>query len=210
MQSVRRTESRKAPQQDRSRATVEAILIATTHVLTEHGYDKATTNLIARRAGVSIGSLYQYFPNKESLIAALSEQHRRAVADTLLQRLEAARALPLRAALLGIIAGLLEHHSKDSEAHAIFAEQIPRLLGSEFCREMNRVIEQAIIAHLAQRPERLRPRNLELGVFMLVRGVEAITHAAVVERPDALADGQLEQELTDLVERYLVSNSSAV
>jgi AcrR family transcriptional regulator len=57
---------RKQPKQDRSQATVQAILTATTHILTEDGYDQLTTNRVAERAGVSIGSLYQYFPNKEA------------------------------------------------------------------------------------------------------------------------------------------------
>jgi len=60
-----RTTPRKLPQQDRSKVTVEAILTAAAHILTEHGYDNTSTNRIAERAGVSIGSLYQYFPNKE-------------------------------------------------------------------------------------------------------------------------------------------------
>ncbi len=57
---------RKLPKQERSQATVEAILTATTHILTEEGYNKLTTNRVAELAGVSIGSLYQYFPNKEA------------------------------------------------------------------------------------------------------------------------------------------------
>jgi AcrR family transcriptional regulator len=69
------TEPRKLPQQERSRIAVEAILEATTRILTEEGYEKANTNRIAERAGVSIGSLYQYFPNKESLMTALMVQH---------------------------------------------------------------------------------------------------------------------------------------
>jgi AcrR family transcriptional regulator len=69
------TEPRKRPQQERSRIAVEAILEATTRILTEEGYEKANTNRIAERAGVSIGSLYQYFPNKESLMTALMVQH---------------------------------------------------------------------------------------------------------------------------------------
>ena len=69
------TEPRKRPQQERSRIAVEAILEATTRILTEEGYEKANTNRIAERAGVSIGSLYQYFPNKESLMNALMVKH---------------------------------------------------------------------------------------------------------------------------------------
>jgi len=195
---------RKAPKQQRSRATVEAILIATTQVVTEHGYDKTTTNLIAKRAGVSIGSLYQYFPNKESLVAALCEQHMRAVTDGVIAALERARALPLRDALEIIIRGLLAHHAEDTELQKILAEHSAALIGLDYCKEIDRRIEAAVAEHLAQRQENLRPANLELGAFMLVHGVEGITHAAVMQRPDALESGALARELVDLVQRYLL------
>jgi AcrR family transcriptional regulator len=66
---------RKQPKQERSQATVEAILTATTHILIKEGYDQFNTNRVAELAGVSIGSLYQYFPNKEALLFALAEDH---------------------------------------------------------------------------------------------------------------------------------------
>ncbi|MEO1964805.1 TetR/AcrR family transcriptional regulator [Hyphomonas sp.] len=62
---------RKAPVQARSAATVEAILEAAAQILESEGFDGYTTNAIAKRAGVSIGSLYQYFPNKDAVTAAL-------------------------------------------------------------------------------------------------------------------------------------------
>ena len=71
-----RTLPRKIPRQERSRATVEAILDAAAHVLVKDGFDGASTNRIADAAGVSIGSLYQYFPSKEALIAGISERNR--------------------------------------------------------------------------------------------------------------------------------------
>ena len=70
---------RKRPTQERSTATVDAILEAAAELFCDIGYDRSSTNRIAERAGVSIGSLYQYFANKEAVLAALLEQHRRAV-----------------------------------------------------------------------------------------------------------------------------------
>src|SRR6516165_11432916 len=70
-----RTTPRKKPRQERSQVTVEAILDATARVLCTIGYDRASTNRIALAAGVSVGSLYQYFPSKEALVAALVERH---------------------------------------------------------------------------------------------------------------------------------------
>jgi len=66
---------RKKPRQQRSRATWDAILEAAAQLFGERGYTGTTTNKVAERAGVSIGSLYQYFPNKEALLLALSERH---------------------------------------------------------------------------------------------------------------------------------------
>jgi len=72
---VTRIGARKNPRQERSKVMVEAILEAATQIFAEMGYARATTNKIAERAGVSVGSLYQYFPNKDSLIARLHEMH---------------------------------------------------------------------------------------------------------------------------------------
>nr|MDT0666011.1 helix-turn-helix domain-containing protein [Micromonospora sp. DSM 115978] len=68
-------DARKRPVQERSRRTVEAILDAAAQLLATNGYQATTTNHVAERAGVSIGSLYQYFPNKDALLVALEDRH---------------------------------------------------------------------------------------------------------------------------------------
>src|SRR5258707_15013262 len=68
------TNPRKSASQERSRFTVDALLEATARILVKEGYDRASTNRIAEVAGVSIGSLYQYFPSKEALVAAGMER----------------------------------------------------------------------------------------------------------------------------------------
>src|SRR5579872_2456949 len=70
-----RTQPRKQASQDRSRATVEALIEATARILIREGFDGASTNRIAAQAGVSVGSLYQYFPSKEALVAAVIDRH---------------------------------------------------------------------------------------------------------------------------------------
>jgi len=68
-------EPRKTPVQARAAVTVEAIFEATIQVLLSHGADRLTTTRIAERAGVSVGTLYQYYPNKQSLLFAVLEDH---------------------------------------------------------------------------------------------------------------------------------------
>src|SRR5271154_4150665 len=70
-----RLQPRKLPRQPRSEATVDAILLAAAQVFERHGYAAGTTNRIAERAGVSIGTLYQYFPNKDAILVALARDH---------------------------------------------------------------------------------------------------------------------------------------
>jgi AcrR family transcriptional regulator len=79
-------EPRKTPIQARSTVTVEAISEATIQVLLRHGAERLTTTRIAERAGVSVGTLYQYYPNKHSLLFAVLEHHLNKVAE----RVEAA------------------------------------------------------------------------------------------------------------------------
>jgi AcrR family transcriptional regulator len=71
------TKPRKVASQERARATVHALVDATARILVKEGFDKASTNRIAEVAGVSVGSLYQYYPGKEALVAAVIDRHNR-------------------------------------------------------------------------------------------------------------------------------------
>lgn len=195
---------RKQPKQARAQATMEAILTATAAVLTEVGYHHATTNAIARRAGVSIGSLYQYFPHKEALVTALCERHLGEMTALLIGEVAAMRGLPLAAAVRALVRSLLRAHSVEPELHRVLIEQVPRIAGFERITQIDRIIIELIRTELERREEPLRPKDLDLAVFMLVHSVQAITHAAILDRPGALADPALADEVTALVLRYLL------
>jgi AcrR family transcriptional regulator len=81
---------RKTPSQSRSRATVEAVLAASAHILEDRGLAGFNTNAVAERAGVSIGSLYQYFPSKDAILAALMEQSLTLFSETLSEAIDGA------------------------------------------------------------------------------------------------------------------------
>jgi len=94
-----RTESlglRKKPQQRRSRATIDTIFEATIQVLIANGFDETTTIQIADRAGVSVGSLYQYFPNKRALLSAIVRRHVSGVADATIAACKTAHGKTIR------------------------------------------------------------------------------------------------------------------
>jgi AcrR family transcriptional regulator len=197
---------RKTPKQARAHATLEAILEATAHLLVELGYERATTNAIARRAGVSIGSLYQYFPNKEALLTALCERHMTEMLAFLIGEIEALRGRALDDAIRALVKALLRAHAVAPALHRVFIEQMPRISGLERIAQMDRLLVGVIRSELERRPEKLLPKDLDLAVFILVHSVQAVTHAAILERPDALSDDALADEVTALVLRYLLQN----
>src|SRR6188768_1896869 len=94
-----KTTPRKRPRQSRSVATVDTIIAATARVLVKQGFDGLTTNAVAEAAGVSIGSLYQYFPNKEALVAALVERHVEDKNRAVISELSRVASLPLKEAV---------------------------------------------------------------------------------------------------------------
>lgn len=119
-------EPRKLPRQERSRATYEAMLEACARLLREQGYEALTTTGVAERAGVGIGTLYEFFPNKESIVAALIEQRiARLVADAA-ARLDASLAMPnLEEAADFLIRGLVDLLLSDRELYRVVLLEVP-------------------------------------------------------------------------------------
>jgi AcrR family transcriptional regulator len=101
---------RKAPRQARSRATVEAILEAATRILEEQGLAGFGTNRIAERAGISIGSLYQYYPARDAILAELVRRMRLSMSDRLLAAIEAAEPLTLEDAVPKLLEAALHQY----------------------------------------------------------------------------------------------------
>lgn len=203
MPRKRSTSPRKLPQQDRSRMTVEAILEATTHILTEEGYDKANTNRIAERAGISIGSLYQYFPNKESLMAALMDQHSNEIAALVESKLQNLFDVPPEVAIPELIRAVIAAHAINPCLHQVLSEEIPR---SERPQQMQRAderIAELLRTYLTRWRDRIYPQNLDMTVFILSRTVESLCHSAVIEHPSFVSNSQFEQEVSNLLLLYL-------
>src|SRR5262249_24579563 len=121
------TNPRKSARQQRSRLTVQALLEATARILISEGYDKASTNRIAEAAGVSVGSLYQYVPSKESLVAALIDQHRQEVGRLVGAELAAAMTLSVKPAVRRLVEVAVKAHRIHPKLHRALTEQIPRV-----------------------------------------------------------------------------------
>src|SRR5882672_3979168 len=116
-----RTVPRKMPKQQRSKETVDVILAATARILVKEGFDKASTNRIAETAGVSIGSLYQYFPSKEALVAAVIDRHNQDLIQIVRGALAEIAAQPVATAMRKIVAVAIEAHRLDPKLHRVLS-----------------------------------------------------------------------------------------
>jgi AcrR family transcriptional regulator len=177
-------------------------LRASARILVRDGYAGLTTNAVAEPAGVSVGSLYQYFPNKDSLVSALISEH---VDATMARfRADAARlfALPVEQALPAFVHIMIEMHRADPALHRVFAEQLP--LGS-FPRLESSLQEGLVLtrAYLEAHRDELIVQDLDAAAFIVVHTVDTLTHAAVILRPEMLATPSLENELCACLVRYL-------
>jgi AcrR family transcriptional regulator len=114
----KRLSPRKRPRQDRAQATVDAVLGAAADLLASRGYAGTSTNAIAARAGVAIGSLYQYFPNKDAILLALFERHLEGIERIVVTSLAEIRdpLIPLEASIRRMFLALLAMHDADPAA----------------------------------------------------------------------------------------------
>ncbi len=198
-----RTTPRKRPRQERSRATVDTILEACARVLIKHGFDGLTTNAVAEAAGVSIGSLYQYFPNKEALVAALVERHIEERKAATFAELARVALLPLQDAARGVIELTIRAHQLEPELHRVMIEQVPRVGRMARLRELDQIGHQIVAGLLAARRDEIDVQDVDLAAWVLVSAIEAIVHRAVLFDPKRLADPRLVDEACLLVTRYL-------
>ena len=119
-QAVR--EPRKQPRQARSQVTVDAIFEATLQVLLSEGPQRLTTTRVAERAGVSVGTLYQYYPNKQALLYASLKRHLTRVGDTIEAAALAARHAPLETMVAAIVAAFVDAKTaRIDEARALYS-----------------------------------------------------------------------------------------
>jgi AcrR family transcriptional regulator len=191
---------RKQPQQARSRATIEAILQAAAHILGERGWEGLTTNDVAELAGVSIGSLYQYFPHKLALVEAVRRRH----FDDVLAVLRGAADIKVPRAhrIEALVDGMIGVHGRYPAAHRVLLEETPR------SREAG-TLHDRFAAKLHQRYEaivRVNAGSASAARLRVVARVLAAAVAGVVH--DAASQGTLQSErlrleLLRLVASYL-------
>ncbi|TPK81002.1 TetR/AcrR family transcriptional regulator [Mesorhizobium sp. B2-4-13] len=200
------TNPRKDASQERSRATVDALVEATARILIREGFDKASTNRIAEEAGVSVGSLYQYYPGKEALVAAVIDRHNREIMQVVRGAFAEVASLPVDRAVRRLVAVAIEAHRIDPKLHRVLAEQIPRTGRLKNVEAFNREAHALFKTYLEDHSNELRVADLGLAAFVCVTSIEALAHTAVLHSSKRLSNeaiGTLIDETTRLVVGYL-------
>lgn len=195
---------RRKPAQRRSRDTVGAILEATARVLVTEGAAGASTNRIAKVAGVGIGTLYQYFANRDEILRALGLQHAAEMTQLLAAHAGPLGDAPPEVAVPAFIDALAAAHAHAPRLHIALVETM-LANGAGMYKLTHDPGRMLVRAWLESQRDRIRPRDLDAAASLLTCTVEAAIHSQIIEDPERLTDPAWRAELVDLVLRYLVA-----
>ena len=195
---------RKKPIQERSRATVEAILEGTIRVLLDEGFETLTTTRVAEVAGVGVGTLYQYFPAKESLLFALLEREMSALEEELLGALGATENESLEARVTATIDALLRHKRAHAELGVVLQAHMPRFDGIRVVRAtVRRIVSAFAVMIRPSLPARMDDAEVQLVAMMVATAVQGAIDGALDLSAATLRRPAFREALMRLVLGYL-------
>ncbi|MCF6387803.1 TetR/AcrR family transcriptional regulator [Mycobacterium sp. MBM] len=201
-----RFRARKQPRQQRSAQTRDDILDAAARVFSRHGYAAGTTNRIAAAADVSIGSLYQYFPNKDAILAALTDAHIDAGTNLLAERLRGGLPEALDDLVRLFVRAAIDNHREDRALHRVLFEEAPRsaaLLARLRAAEARGV---AAVTELLRHHPEVTVADPEFAARLTIATVESLVHRLIAAPVDV---AQLEDEVVRLLTGYLSAAAPA-
>ena len=200
-------EPRKTPVQARSAASVEAILKATIQVLTSVGKERLTTTRVALRAGVSIGTLYQYFPNKSALLQAALNRHLNEVAEAVERVCQEQKANTLQHMATALINTFLDAKMKDAKASAALYSVSSDVDGAKIVQQMGVRTNKAIVEMLSTAREPIT-KDPQLVVSMLQGAMVGVSRRLLESGSPGKQLNALRQELIFFVCAYLEACSA--
>jgi AcrR family transcriptional regulator len=195
-------EPRKSPVQARSAASVDAILEATIQVLLQVGKERLTTTKVALRAGVSVGTLYQYFPNKSALLKGALKRHLDQVTEAVERACQEQKGQSLEQMAAALVSAFLEAKMRDGKASVALYAVSSDVDGAKIAQEMGVRSSKAVVGMLKTAREQLGT-DPQLVASML-QGVMAGVSRRLLESaaPEKQFD-TLRQEMIVLVRAYL-------
>jgi AcrR family transcriptional regulator len=195
---------RKAPTQDRSKATVDAIMQATEKVLLEDGWDAANTNRVAEVAGVSIGSLYQYFPSKESLLASLWATLRDDMVGSIAEVMLELGDASLEDATEEIVGTMWAAYAERMPLMKIVVREGPMVDARRKLDRANQDLVGVLRGFVEKYGQRIDPVSSAATAYALAHSIDGVLLNGVLDRPDELPTTAFLDELQRLALGYLL------
>lgn len=201
---------RKKPTQRRSRETCRAILGAAARILANEGPEALTTGHVAKVAGVSIGSLYQYYPDRDAVVAALVDARLEEDTAAVAALIAELAPLPARERVGRLVEALVERQAEAAPWLARVLPLLPALEREQRARDMVEGAAAGVAALLLAEPEVLRPElrdpaALTVALYAATRAVRGLLNAAASERPELLRDPVLRAATTRMVQAALLA-----
>lgn len=190
---------RKHPSQARSRALVASLMQATARILMREGWDALTTNGVARAAGVSVGSLYQYFPNKDALMRSLVESWVEEAMASLAALRQQLADVPVDECIRRLVRAALDLTRINAPLHRAILAQLPRIGALDLFESLNRRAADTLADWIALRRQELEVEDPSLTAHVIVTSLDALTDQALLTRPELLDSPRFERELQRLV-----------
>lgn len=203
-----KTPIRKArkPSQQRAHATVEVILEAAARILERDGsWHGFSTNRIAREAGVSIGSLYEYFEGKDAIVKALCERHVARVKALMDLAFDELRGASIEHAVAHVLDGLFLLHDARPDLQRTLHLEFPRQFGLDPLIESDRYIEAKLVDWLAERWPGVARSELSARAFVAIRAGRTVTIHAFAEGLPAERKAQVRAVIIETITRLLAS-----
>lgn len=192
------------PSQERSQATVEAILEAAARILEREGLTRQFgTNRIAREAGVSIGSLYEYFDSREAIVRALCDLHVARIRALFDQALADLAGASIDQAVEFFVDALFALHEGRPDLQRTLHHEFPLMMGLQPFIETDRYIEARLVDWLVVRAPGVDRGHLETRAFIAVRATRAVTIHVFAESLPEERKGQVRAAIKELLTRTL-------
>ena len=187
----------------RSKATVDAIATAAARILVKDGYERANVNAIAELAGVSIGSLYQYFPSKDSVVAEVVKRHSARMIEVFQEGLPELAFLPMPEACRGIVRRALAAFAVDPALRSVIVGDVPDLAEFVRSRDFDETLAFMLRGYFVFHAQQIRPKNVDLAVKIIATAAEAAITRVIRDHPELVASEELVDEITALVLGYV-------
>jgi AcrR family transcriptional regulator len=202
-------EPRKTPLQARATVTVEAISEATIQVLLSHGADRLTTTRVADRAGVSVGTLYQYYPNKQSLLYAVMEEHLDRVATAVESACEQACNKPLAEMIKQVVEVFVDAKMDRADVSVALYKVAPDIGGPELVKRAGQRMRKALEAMLQTALDIQSPPD-RLAIDTMLAAMSGAMRSLLESRPSPITVRKQREQLVLLCQSYMAAATAGV